>query len=280
MDTLDPVKLYFSNIKKIPPITKREIAILIPRIKKGDKNAKKRMIEGNLRLVIPIARKYYKSGISFSDLIEEGNLGLMRAIEKFDIKRGYYFSTYATFWINQHISRYVSSQLKTIRIPEHIIARLRKWLKEYERLKQKLGRTPTPKEIARRLKLSPEDILRLLENLELSKSTASLDMKIDEDEAVSLSDVISDGGKDDPTTLFKYLRITKQMDAVLNRLSPKEKKTIILRFGLNGGIPHTLEETGKKVKLTRERIRQIEVTAFRKIKQTVMKLQFLEKDEM
>src|SRR3989339_1642620 len=138
MDTLDPVKLYFSTIRKIPIITKREIEILIPKIHKGDKNAKKRMIEGNLRLVIPIARKYHRPGIPFSDLIEEGNLGLMRAIEKFDIKRGYYFSTYATFWITQHISRYVSSQLKTIRIPEHIIARMRKWLKEYEHLKQKL----------------------------------------------------------------------------------------------------------------------------------------------
>ena len=280
MDTLDPVKLYFENIRKIPQITKREIEVLIPKIHKGDKNAKKRMIEGNLRLVIPIARKYHRPGIPFSDLIEEGNLGLMRSIEKFDIKRGYYFSTYATFWITQHISRYVSSQLKTIRIPEHIIARMRKWLKEYEHLKQKLGRIPTPKETARKLKLTPEEILRLLQNLELSKSITSLDMKIDEDEAVSLSDVISDGGKDDPTMLIKYLKITRQMSVVLKKLLPKERKAIILRFGLDDEIPHTLEEAGKKMKLTRERIRQMETTAFRKIKNAVMKLQFLESEEM
>ncbi|MEW6557648.1 MAG: RNA polymerase sigma factor RpoD/SigA [Elusimicrobiota bacterium] len=280
MDMLDPVKLYFSTIKKIPKITKREIEVLMPKIKKGDKNAKKRMIEGNLRLVIPIARKYYRQGIPFSDLIEEGNLGLMKAIEKYDIKKGYYFSTYATFWITQCISRYVSTQLKTIRIPEHIIARLRKWLTAYELLKQKLGRHPTSKEIARRLKLSPEDILHLLENLELSKSAASLDMKIDDEETISLSDVISDGGKEDPTLLIKYLKITKQIETVLEKLSANEREVIILRFGLRGEISHTLEEVGKIIKLTRERIRQIESTAFRKIKQAVMKLQFLEKDEM
>ncbi|MFH0948438.1 MAG: RNA polymerase sigma factor RpoD/SigA [Elusimicrobiota bacterium] len=280
MDTLDPVKLYFANIKKIPPITKREIEILIPKIHNGDNNAKKRMIEGNLRLVIPIARKYHKPGISFSDLIEEGNLGLMRATEKFDIKRGYYFSTYATFWITQHISRHASSQLKTIRIPEHIIARMRTWLKEYEFLKHKLGRIPTPKEIAKKLKLTQEDILRLLENLELSKTITSLDMKIDEDAAVSLSDVISDGGNNDPTLLIKYLKITKQMEVILKKLLPKERRAIILRFGLNKEIPHTLERVGKKMKLSRERIRQIEATAFRKIKNAVMKLQFLKSEEM
>lgn len=280
MDMLDPVKLYFSTIRKIPRITRREVEILSPKIAKGDKNAKKRMIEGNLRLVIPIARRYYKQGISFSDLIEEGNLGLIRSIEKFDIKKGYYFSTYATFWITQYISRYVSTQLKTIRIPEHIMARLRKWLTEFERLKNKLGRKPTPKEIAKRLKLSPDDILRLLENLELSKKVASLDMKIDEDQSISLSDVISDGGKSDPTVFIKYLKITKQMGIVLDKLSPNEKKVIIMRFGLEEKIPHTLEEAGKIMDLSRERIRQIEARAFSKIKQAVLKLRFLETDEM
>ncbi|MDD5687566.1 MAG: RNA polymerase sigma factor RpoD/SigA [Elusimicrobia bacterium] len=280
MDILDPVKLYFATIKKIPRITKREIEILVPRIAKGDKNAKKRMIEGNLRLVVPIARRYYRPGIPFSDLIEEGNIGLMKATEKFDLRKGYYFSTYATFWITQCISRYVSSQLKTIRIPEHVMTQLRKWLTEFDRLKQKLGRTPTSKEVAKRLKLSPEDILRLLENLEVSKSVTSLDVKIDEDESISLSDVISDGDKDDPTIFIKYLMITKQMETVLEKLTPKEKKVIILRFGLDGEIPHTLEEVGKIINLTRERIRQIEVKAFEKIKQAVVKLRFFEKEEM
>lgn len=280
MDMLDPVKLYFSTIRKIPRITRREIEILSPKIAKGDKNAKKRMIEGNLRLVIPIARKYYKPGISFSDLIEEGNLGLIRSIEKFDIKKGYYFSTYATFWITQYISRYVSTQLKTIRIPEHIMARLRKWLAEFERLKNKLGRKPTPKEIAKRLKLSPDDILRLLENLEVSKKVASLDMKIDEDQSISLADIISDGGKTDPTIFIKYLKITKQVGVVLDKLSPNEKKVIIMRFGLEEKIPHTLEEAGETMNLSRERVRQIEARAFSKIKQAVLKLRFLEKDEM
>ncbi|MBN1384284.1 MAG: sigma-70 family RNA polymerase sigma factor [Elusimicrobia bacterium] len=280
MDMLDPVKLYFSTIKKIPKITRREIEVLSPKIAKGDKNAKKRMIEGNLRLVVPIARKYYKQGISFSDLIEEGNLGLIRSIEKFDIKKGYYFSTYATFWITQYISRYVSSQLKTIRIPEHIVARLRKWLNEFERLKHKLGRKPTPNEIAKRLKLSPTDIIRLLENLEVSKKVASLDMKIDEDQSISLSDVISDGGKTDPTIFIKYLKITKQVGTVLDKLSLKERKIIIMRFGLEEKTPHTLEEVGKIMNLSRERIRQIEGRAFSKIKQAVLKLRYLEKDEM
>ena len=160
------------------------------------------------------------------------------------------------------------------------MARLRKWLGEFEILKQKLGRNPTPKEIARKLKLSPEDILRLLENLEVSKSLTSLDMKIDEDEGVSLSDIISDGGKDDPTVFIKYLKVTKQMETVLKNLSPKEIKVIAMRFGLMDELPHTLEATGKKMKLTRERIRQIEERASEKIKQAVMKLRFLEKDEM
>ena len=280
MDVLDPVKLYFQTIKKIPKIAKREVEVLIPKILKGDKFAKKRMIEGNLRLVIPIARRYYKPGIPFLDLIEEGNLGLMKAVEKFDIRKGYYFSTYATFWIVQHISRYVSLQLKTIRIPEHVMARLRKWLSEFERMKQKFGRNPTPKEIARKLKLSPDDILSLLENLEVSKSLASLDMKIDEDEGVSLSDILSDGGKDDPTVIIKYLKMTKQIETVLKNLSPQDIKVISMRFGLMSEIPHTLEATGKRMRLTRERIRQIEERASEKIKQAVMKLKFLEKDEM
>ena len=280
MDTLDPVALYFSNIKKIPPLVKREIEMLVPKIKIDDKNAKKRMVEGSLRLVIPIAKKYHKPGISFSDLIEEGNLGLIRAVEKFDIKHGCCFSTYATYWITQYISRYVISQLKTIKMPEHVTAQLKKWFKEYEFLKQKLGRKPSSQEIAKKLKLSPDDIRRLLENLEISKSIASLDMKIDEEQSVSLSDIIADNGKDDPVEIIKYLKITKQMDTVLKKLSAKEKKAIILRFGMDSGAPHTLEEICKKMKLTRERIRQIEANAFTKIKQAIMKLRFLEKDEM
>ncbi|MFH1540427.1 MAG: RNA polymerase sigma factor RpoD/SigA [Elusimicrobiota bacterium] len=280
MDTLDPIKLYFTNIGKIPPTTKEEVEFLIPKIRNCCANAKKRMIEGNLRLVIPIARKYHKPGVSFSDLIEEGNLGLIRAIEKFDINRRYRFSTYATFWIAQRISRYVSSQLKTIKIPEHIMAQMKKWLKEYEFLKQKLGRIPIPEETAKKLKLTSGEIAQLLKNLELSKTVISLDMKIDEDESVSLSDIISDNKNDDPVTLIKYLKITNQIKVVLKKLTPKEKKIIILRFGLDTGIPCTLEKVGKKMNLSRERIRQIEAMAFRKIKNAVMKLQFLKSEEM
>jgi len=280
MSILDPIKLYLSSIKKIPPITDDEIKKLIARIKKGDKKAKRRMIEGNLRLVISIARKYYKPTLSLADVIEEGNLGLIKAVEKFDIKKGFRFSTYATVWITQYISQYVSSQLRTIRIPEHILIKLKKSQKEIESLKQKLGRHPTTSEIANKLKLSKEDIDSLLENQELSQSVASLDVKIDENESISLSDVISDGGRTDPTTLLKYLKVTAQLETILNRLSANEKKIVVSRFGLNGKNPKTLEEIGKKLKLSRERIRQIEKKAYNKVKQAVIQLRIFGKEEM
>lgn len=280
MSILDPVKLYLSSLKNIPPITEDEIKKLIPRIKKGDKKAKKRMIEGNLRLVISIARRYYKPNLSLSDIIEEGNIGLTKAVEKFDIKRGFKFSTYATVWIKQYIAQYSSSQVKTIRIPEHILLKLKKSQREIETLKQKLGRPPTNSEIAAKLKLSKDDIGTLLENQEISQSVASLDAKIDENESISLSDVISDGGKDDPTVLLKYLKVTAQFEKIFNKLSANEKKIIIARFGLNGRNPKTLEEIGKDIKLSRERIRQIQKKAFNKVKQAIIQLRIFGQDEM
>jgi len=280
MSILDPVKLYLSSIKRITPITDDEIKKLIPRIKKGDKKAKKRMIEGNLRLVISIARRYYKPTLSLADIIEEGNIGLIRAVEKFDIKKGFRFSTYATGWITQHIAQYVSSQIRSIRMPEHILIKLKKSQKEIESLKQKLGRHPTIAEIAAKLKLSEGDIDILLKNQELAQAVTSLDMKIDENESISLSDVISDKGKTDPTILFKYLTITAQLETILNKLSVNEKKIVVSRFGLNGKSSKTLEIIGKELKLSRERIRQIEKKAYNKVKKAITQLRILGKEEM
>ena len=280
MSILDPIKLYLSSLKRIAPITDDEIKKLIPRIKKGDKKAKIRMIEGNLRLVISIARRYYKPNLSLSDIIEEGNIGLIKAVEKFDIKRGFKFSTYATVWIKQYIAQYSSSQIKTIRIPEHILLKLKKSQREIEALKQKLGRQPTNSEIAAKLKLSKDDIVTLLENQEIAQSVASLDAKIDENESISLSDVISDGGKTDPTVFLKYLKVTAQFEKIFSKLTANEKKIIIARFGLNGKNPETLEEIGKDLKLSRERIRQIQKKAFNKVKQAIIQLRIFGQDEM
>jgi len=280
MAILDPIRLYLSEIKKVPPITENEIKKLIPLVRKGDKKAKTRMIEGNLRLVISIARKYYKSSLSMADIIEEGNIGLIKAVEKFDIKKGFRFSTYATVWITQYISQYVSSQLRTIRIPEHILIKLKKAQKEIELLKQKLGRQPTVAEIAGKLKLSKDDIGILFENQEVAQAVASLDMKIDENDSISLSDVISDGGKTDPTALFQYLKVNAQLDSILNDLTPIERKIVVARFGINGKNPKTLEEIGKELKLSRERVRQIEKKTFNKLKQAVIQLRLFGKEEM
>ncbi len=280
MAILDPIRLYLAEIKKIPPISEDEIRRLIPLIRKGDKKAKRRMIEGNLRLVISISRKYYKSSLSLADIIEEGNIGLIKAVEKYDIKKGFRFSTYATVWITQFISQYVSSQLRTIRIPEHILIKLKKAQKEIELLKQKLGRQPTVKEIAAKLKLSKDDISILFENQEIAQAVASLDTKIDENDSISLSDVISDGGKTDPTALFQYLKVNAQLDSILNGLTSIEKKIVVARFGINGKSPKTLEQIGKDLKLSRERVRQIEKKTFNKLKQAVVQLQLFGKEEM
>jgi RNA polymerase sigma factor (sigma-70 family) len=280
MSTLDPIKLYLASIKKLRPTTDEEVKKLIPRIRRRDRKAEKRMIEGNLRLVVSIAKKYYKSPLTFSDVIEEGNLGLMKAIEKYDPQKGYKFSTYATIWITQHISQYVSSQLRTIRVPEHVMARDRRCRKNIESLKQKLGRTPTTKEITRRFDFTESDITSAAENQEMSQGLSSLDIKIDDNEAIALLDILSDGGKNDPEKDTKEHKITEQIAAILHRLKPTERKVIVFRYGLSGKPPKTLEEVGTALHLSRERIRQVEKKAFNKIKQAVTQLRFQGKDEI
>lgn len=274
--SLDSVRLYFQRIKDFPRVTREELVDLIKRIHKGDQKARERMIEGNLRLVISIAKKYHRQDIPFSDLIEEGNIGLMRAVEKFDVKKGYYFSTYASFWINQFIRRFIDSQSRTIRIPEHMLEKLRKWVAEWERFKHELGRNPTQKEMAKRLRVPLYQIQGLLENLELSRGTGSLDAPFsDEDSSATLKDTLSDEGRDAPERVIAVLKLNNHISQALKSLSPKEAAAIRLRFGLGGDGNRTLEESGRIMKLSRERVRQLEGTGLLKLKRIALRLELI-----
>jgi len=238
------------------------------------------MIEGNLRLVVAIAKKYYHPQVSLADIIEEGNIGLMRALEKYNPNKGTKFSTYATFWITQYIAQYVSSQMRTIRIPEHIVYKLKQWQRESEKLKQSLGRQPSSEEIAKKLKISLKDIGVMLENLELSQAVSSLDVKIDDNEAVSVGDMLPDGEHEDPAVSMRNSKIAEQLEKVLRKLTAKERIVMRHRFELTGHPKKTLSQLGKSLGLSRERIRQIEKKAFNKIKDEITQLRSVGNDDL
>ncbi len=259
----DPVRMYLKEIGKVPLLTAEEEIELAKRMEDGDEEAKKRLAEANLRLVVSIAKRYVGRGMLFLDLIQEGNLGLIKAVEKFDYTKGYKFSTYATWWIRQAITRAIADQARTIRIPVHMVETINKLIRVSRQLLQELGREPTPEEIAAEMNL-PVD--RVREILKISQEPVSLETPIGEEEDSHLGDFIEDANVPVPAEAAAFTLLKEQLVEVLETLTEREQKVLRLRFGLDDGRARTLEEVGKEFKVTRERIRQIEAKALRKLR--------------
>ena len=259
----DPVRMYLREIGRIPLLNAREEIDLAQRIEKGEKRAKEKLIQSNLRLVVSIAKKYVGRGLSFLDLIQEGNQGLMRAVEKYDWQRGFKFSTYATWWIRQAITRAIADQARTIRIPEHMVETINKLIRASRKLMQELGREPTPEEIGAEM-LLPAD--RVREIFKIAQGTTSLEKPVGDEGDSMLGDFIQDTSQPSPYDTASRQLLKENIDEVLDSLSEREAKVLKMRFGLDGYRPMTLEEVGKEFGVTRERIRQIEAKALRKLK--------------
>ena len=257
----DPVRMYLKEIGKVPLLSAEEEIELAKRMENGDQNAKKRLAEANLRLVVSIAKRYVGRGMLFLDLIQEGNLGLIKAVEKFDYRKGYKFSTYATWWIRQAITRAIADQARTIRIPVHMVETINKLIRVSRQLLQELGREPSPEEIAAEMDMPVE---RVREILKISQEPVSMETPIEEDS--HLGDFIEDDNVPAPAEAAAFTLLKEQLDEVLSTLTDREQKVLRLRFGLEDGRARTLEEVGKEFKVTRERIRQIEAKALRKLR--------------
>ena len=259
----DPVRMYLKEIGKVPLLTAEEEIELAKRIEMGDTEAKKRLSEANLRLVVSIAKRYVGRGMLFLDLIQEGNLGLLKAVEKFDYRKGYKFSTYATWWIRQAITRAIADQARTIRIPVHMVETINKLIRVSRQLLQELGREPTPEEIAEQMDMPVE---RVREILKISQEPVSMETPIGEEEDSHLGDFIEDDNVPAPSEAAAFTLLREQLAEVLDTLTEREQKVLRLRFGLDDGRARTLEEVGKEFNVTRERIRQIEAKALRKLR--------------
>ncbi len=259
----DPVRMYLKEIGKVPLLSAEEEIELAKRMELGDQDAKKRLAEANLRLVVSIAKRYVGRGMLFLDLIQEGNLGLIKAVEKFDYRKGYKFSTYATWWIRQAITRAIADQARTIRIPVHMVETINKLIRVSRQLLQELGREPTPEEIAEEMNM-PVD--RVREILKISQEPVSLETPIGEEEDSHLGDFIQDDNVPVPADAAAFTLLKEQLEEVLGTLTEREQKVLTLRFGLEDGRARTLEEVGKEFNVTRERIRQIEAKALRKLR--------------
>ncbi len=261
--TDDPVKVYLKEIGRVPLLTPEEEIELAIRIADNDEKAKKRLAEANLRLVVSIAKRYVGRGMQFLDLIQEGNLGLIKAVDKFDYTKGFKFSTYATWWIRQAITRAIADQARTIRIPVHMVETINKVKKTNSQLLHKNGRDPTAEEIANELGMT---VGKVREILRVAQEPVSLETPIGEEEDSHLGDFIPDDDAPAPADAASILLLKEQLDEVLQTLTPREAKVLSMRFGLESGHPHTLEEVGKYFNVTRERIRQIEAKALRKLR--------------
>ena len=259
----DPVRMYLKEIGKVSLLSPDEEILLAKRMAQGDDSAKKQLAEANLRLVVSIAKRYVGRGMQFLDLIQEGNLGLIKAIEKFDYEKGFKFSTYATWWIRQAITRAIADQARTIRIPVHMVETINKYVRISRQLLQELGRDPKPEEIAERMGIPLEKIREIQK---ISLDPVSLETPIGEEEDSHLGDFVEDEAALSPPDNAAFMMLKKQLEEVLDTLTEREKKVLSLRFGLEDGRGRTLEEVGKEFGVTRERIRQIEAKALRKLK--------------
>ena len=259
----DPVRMYLKEIGKVPLLSAEEEIELAKRMAEGDEDAKKRLAEANIRLVVSIAKRYVGRGMLFLDLIQEGNLGLIKAVEKFDYQKGFKFSTYATWWIRQAITRAIADQARTIRIPVHMVETINKLIRVSRQLLQELGREPLPEEIAEELDMPVE---RVREILKISQEPVSLETPIGEEEDSHLGDFIQDDNVPVPAEAAAATLLKEQLGEVLDTLTDREQKVLRLRFGMNDGRARTLEEVGKEFDVTRERIRQIEAKALRKLR--------------
>ena len=259
----DPVRMYLREIGKIPLLSFEEELELAKLVLDGDEDAKKKLSESNLRLVVSIAKKYVGRGMLFLDLIQEGNMGLIKAVEKFDYTKGYKFSTYATWWIRQAITRAIADQARTIRIPVHMVETINKLIRTSRLLLQRLGREPSPEEIAQELEMSVEKVMEIQK---IAQDPVSLETPIGEEDDSHLGDFIQDDDSPAPQDAAAYTMLKEQLEEVMNTLTPREAKVLKLRFGLEDGKARTLEEVGKEFDVTRERIRQIEAKALRKLR--------------
>ncbi len=259
----DPVRMYLREIGKIPLLTYEEELDLAQKVLEGDEDAKQKLAESNLRLVVSIAKKYVGRGMLFLDLIQEGNMGLIKAVEKFDYTKGYKFSTYATWWIRQAITRAIADQARTIRIPVHMVETINKLIRTSRDLLQRLGREPTPEEISKEIELPVEKVLEIQK---IAQDPVSLETPIGEEDDSHLGDFIQDDDSPAPQDSVAYTLLKEQLEEVMNTLTPREAKVLKLRFGLEDGKARTLEEVGKEFMVTRERIRQIEAKALRKLR--------------
>jgi RNA polymerase primary sigma factor len=259
----DPVRMYLKEIGRVPLLSAAEEIELAERIEQGDEEAKRRLAEANLRLVVSIAKRYVGRGMLFLDLIQEGNLGLIKAVEKFDHRKGFKFSTYATWWIRQAITRAIADQARTIRIPVHMVETINKLIRVTRQLVQNLGREPLPEEIAKEMDITVE---RVREIQKIAQEPVSLETPIGEEEDSHLGDFIEDQDAPAPAEAASFILLKEQLEEVLESLTPREEKVLRLRFGLDDGRARTLEEVGQVFSVTRERIRQIEAKALRKLR--------------
>ncbi len=263
ISTDDPVRMYLKEIGKVPLLTAEEEIDIAKRMEVGDAEAKRKLAEANLRLVVSIAKRYVGRGMQFLDLIQEGNLGLIKAVEKFDYRKGYKFSTYATWWIRQAITRAIADQARTIRIPVHMVETINKLIRVSRQLLQEYGREPQPDEIAREMLISEEKVREIIK---IAQEPVSLETPIGEEEDSHLGDFIPDDEAPAPADAAAFMLLKEQLMDVLDTLTPREERVLRLRFGLDDGRARTLEEVGRDFNVTRERIRQIEAKALRKLR--------------
>ena len=259
----DPVRMYLKEIGRVPLLSPEEEVELAKRMEQGEEEAKRRLAEANLRLVVSIAKRYVGRGMLFLDLIQEGNLGLIKAVEKFDFRKGFKFSTYATWWIRQAITRAIADQARTIRIPVHMVETINKLIRVSRQLLQELGREPSPEEIAKEMEISGEKVREIMK---IAQEPVSLETPIGEEEDSHLGDFIEDADARAPAEEASFTLLREQLDEVLKTLTDREQKVLRLRFGLDDGRARTLEEVGQKFGVTRERIRQIEAKTLRKLR--------------